>query len=167
MRARGLVPLSLFTTLCLLGCTTKPDDKRIESTLVGVWTWNPHEQLPADKIQTDTGIYATPIQEIFQFGPVDPNAQEQGEYIEYWHVPENGLMKQSWISGPEGHWLTYKARINVSLSRSPYIGRTFDILSISPSQLRVQGPEFECKDGCVLVPLKEVPEAAKNGRQSL
>jgi len=160
MRARATLLFSLLLAFVLPACAKKPADKIIVSTVVGAWTWNPREQLPADKIENDTGIYATPDQQILQFGPTVAWDNDRGAFVEYRHVPTNKTMKEDWVVWRRGPWYVLDASIKVQAK----LETDFEVLSISASELRVRGVPFPCKDGCVLRPLKEIPEAAKNGR---
>ncbi len=155
-----MVLLSLLTALVSPACTKKPDDEAVRSHVVGLWTWNPRAQLPADKIEDDTGIYATPDHQILEFGATVPADDDRGGFVEYRHVPTNKNMQEAWVIWRRGPWYVRDGTIQVQGK----LETTFNVLRVNANELRLEGVGFACKDGCVLRPLKNLPEAAKHGR---
>ena len=160
MRVRDIVFVSLLGTLFVPACSKKPDDKTVQSSIVGAWTWNPREQLAADKIENDTGIYATPDQQILQFSATVASDHDRGDFVEYRHVPTNKHMEAAWVVWRRAPWYVFDAKIQVQGK----LETDFVVLRIGANALRVKGLGFDCKEGCVLRPLKEIPAAARNGR---
>lgn len=157
---REVILLSLLGALFVPACTKKPDDKNIQSAIVGAWTWNPREQLASEKIENDTGIYATPDQQILQFGTTVASDHDRGDFVEYRHVPTNKNMKEDWVIWRRGQWYVLDAKIYVQGK----LETDFVVLRLGANELRLKAVGFDCKEGCALRPLKEIPDAAKQGR---
>lgn len=161
MRLRTVALLaSLVSAALSSACTRAPSDATIQSSLPGAWTWNPREQLPADQLENDTGIYATPDQQILQFGALVATDADRGAFVEYRHVPTNKNMKEAWVVWRRGSW--FAAHAEVQLQSKP--DAKLQILRLDADELRVSGVGFACKEGCVLRRLKEIPAAAQSGR---
>jgi hypothetical protein len=161
------LPIVLFTILTALGtsgCSTKPDDETIETQLVGIWSFNPREQLPPEKIDQSASAYMTPDQQIFQFEPIAPGEDARGEFVEYRHIPEhtnssNGsTMKARWVIMQRGRWYAANGKVKLQAKNEA----EFEVLTASAGALRVGGLLFPCKDACVLRPLSELPEAVRS-----
>jgi hypothetical protein len=145
----------------MTGCSKKkPDDDAIRSTLPGSWSFKPREQLPADKIEDDTGIYATPLEDILRFGPVASKDDPRGSFVEYKHVPKNkNLEADRWVVADRGKWFVQDGQVTLQLDGKA--NRDFSVVGLSARTLRVAGPLYACKNGCVLDPIAQLPDAVQ------
>ncbi len=158
-------------------CSKKPDAETLQKQLVGVWSFNPREQMPTEKI--DDKAFITPDQTILQFEPVktEEKGATSGRYTQYSHVPkhENDVAgrvvvtdahweldrRGDWLINAEGELYLQGGTENVKGSSDVHL----KIVDSRSDLLRLDGfPLWPCKVGekvgCVLRPLKELPTPA-------
>jgi hypothetical protein len=166
MRTTAYAPLATLLLLGAMsvGCSKKPSDDTIRSQLVGVWSFRPREQLPPEKIEDDTGIYATPVEKVFQFTPTVPKDHDRGTYVEYRNIPKNkNLDSARWVIWERGNWYVLGDAVSLQPERGSDID--YKVLFVGPRTLRVSGePGFACKNGCVLDPRTELPAEARSAK---
>lgn len=143
---------------CLLawhGCTKKQDDATIEKRLVGIWSFNPREQVPQEKI--DNEAFETPSQVVLQFdaSKVDEKGSESASYAMYEHIPKLVHSTDHW-KVTRGTWFVAQGKVILQGSYDVEL----KVLSAAPRQLRVDHfPLIPCNnDNCVLLPLSSLPE---------
>jgi hypothetical protein len=164
--SRPFALLMFAAALLLLGCSSSADDETIRKQLVGTWSFNPREQLPPNKI--DDVAFVTPDQEILQFGPGKAEENGRGSYVEYAHIPKNEHGGERWEITRRGSWFVVAGKVTLQGNAENIRWSTdveLTVLKSSSSFLRLDGfPLLPCKGGCVVRPLKELPEAARTAQ---
>ncbi len=79
--------------------------------------------------------------------------------LRWWEPSVNS--SERWAVMERGRWFVHDGTVHVQ-QRSDV---EFTVLKLNSQHLRVSGVLFGCKDGCVLRPLRELPEGARSAKE--
>ncbi len=153
--------LALVLLAASTGCKKTQDDATIRKLLVGVWSFRPHEQLPPEEITDGLGTSSTPVEDVFEFGPIVASDDDRGSYVEYRHTAKDDHTAEQWTASKRENWYVLDGTLYFESATG--FGQTTKVLSVNSRYLRVSGgASFPCMKGCELARLAKVPDEAQS-----